>query len=714
MDLPQFDKFDIQKRVDHRLCFTVYEARDTRTGIQVALKVLDPELATNENNIVNFLGGARIIKHLNHPNVFRVLDLGNDPKEGHYYIAEESSDLKSLSESVLEKQPFSPQDLFDILLIAGKTLRYTHLHGLVHGFLNPNSIFRQPDGAIKIADFGFNWFIPTLLQESHQQALYYAQYVSPEYYRKIENVDGRGDIYSLGLLLYELIAGKHPYQGNTMSSIQNHHMSGELQQLDLPAAGLPPEIGVLIRDSVNKNRELRYQNLREYLRAVEKIKNNQSVTDTQPVQNDDLNIVIQPEQSEKYFDDVAFLENRTKGKRQSQRKPLFRPKLALSGAGALFLVVLILFVTNYIPFPFMGKSGQLPVGTELQVAPAEDNLTSELQAMPANETPMLDAAPESSPDLALNTLEPPVTGAVAEKPQEAVARPKLPPTTTAKVEPSKSTNGKSKAITKPVETPAPRRSVPVASKPKRVDVVQPKPKAAEVTTATVDFYVKSNNRPTQANIFLDNSFIGKTDRKGTLEVNGLDINRVFTVKVSKEGYTSTTRQFTVAADMPSLVFDIESKKAVFGTLIIDAVPIADKVFVDGKQQQKATPVRASLKYGKHSIRLVNSELGLVHEEEVDLKIGQILRVRHDFTQEEVGRVAVSVKNAAQYGYGFVYVDGQLWHEKHNTTPLDIKLPVGSHTIEVRRDGFSPIPRDVIVEVEKGQTKYVSFTLNKNQ
>ena len=733
MNFPQFDKFEINRQLSHRLCFTVYEARDRRSGKMVELKVLDSELSNDESNVINFLSSARIIKHLDHPNIFRVLDLGNDPKESHYYIAGEFNDLRPLRELILDTFSLSLEDLIEMFLVIGKTLRYAHLHGLVHGFLSPDSIFVKKDGTIKIDDFGFNWFIPNILQSNEDHALTLARYIPPEYYKNADNVDGRADIYSLGLILYELLQGKHPFGGNTVSAIQSQHLSSALEPVDLAALQLPTELDAIISTSVNKNRELRFQNLKECLKTFEDIKEKYvKELDVSPVKGDSISPAQETEQSEKHFDDVAFIEaastsNNSQPEERHQSNSLLSRKFAFSGVGALFLVVLILFVTNYVPLPFLRSNADSTEHTPQvrAVAASPDNNSTPDEAVPATASEDLAKAPvaveQKTPALSKNTSGVSHQPSVAPKSKgpeldiPTVARKTAPPPPAAK----HTTMGKQNSdASKKIATKV-KKSMPVTKpKTRSRDIVKtapkPPPKATKVTTSTVEFYVKSNDRPLEANIFLDNSFIGKTDRRGKLEVNELDINRKFTVKVSKEGYASETRRLTVQQNTPTTIFDIKSKEAIFGTVLIDAVPIADKVYVDGELQDGATPSRISLKYGKHAIRLVNSALGLVHEQQVDLKIGQVLRVRHDFTQEELGKVAISLRNAAQYGFGYVYVDGEIWHEKHNTTPLQLKLAVGPHTIEVKRDGFSTIPRDVIVEIKKGETKYVSFTFNRNE
>jgi hypothetical protein len=261
--------------------------------------------------------------------------------------------------------------------------------------------------------------------------------------------------------------------------------------------------------------------------------------------------------------------------------------------------------------------------------------------------------------------------------------------------------------------PEPKKQSPVVSAP----VTEP-PKAADepvanARSAKATVMVQSQNLPVEAFVFIDNQFKGKTNPQGFFEIPGLEIDKTYTVKISKEGHATLTRQFTALGKTPVLNFDISARQDIYGTLILEALPKADSILVDGKLYKGQSPLQLTLQSGDHKVRFVNKSLGKSHEQMVSLKVGEVQRVKHNFAQAEFGKIAVSLRNAAQYGFGYVYVDGKLWDGVPNTTPIELRLPAGSHTIEVRREGFNAVPRDIIVEVEKDQTKYVSFTFMKN-
>ncbi len=300
--------------------------------------------------------------------------------------------------------------------------------------------------------------------------------------------------------------------------------------------------------------------------------------------------------------------------------------------------------------------------------------------------------PESKLD---KTIEPEPTDASTKVAKKASDAPKKPKAT------SKGT-ARPKA---PVDAP----KTTVGSKKKKED----KPQRSKFASAR--FTVRAKNKPLEeAFVFINDDFKGRTDKNGYLKIESLKPNQSYTARVTKKGYTTVARRFTASENSSTLSFDIKPKMEIFGTLILDPQPKADSVLVDDKLYRGNPPLKLTLPWGEHRVRFVNKSLNKSWEKVVNLKVGQVLRVKYDFVKAEFGKVAVSLKNAAEFGFGYVYVDGKLWEEKPNTTPVEISLSAGSHTIEVRRKGFSSVPRDIIVEVKKGETKYVAFTLMKNQ
>jgi len=233
-------------------------------------------------------------------------------------------------------------------------------------------------------------------------------------------------------------------------------------------------------------------------------------------------------------------------------------------------------------------------------------------------------------------------------------------------------------------------------------------------SATMNILVRSGNKPIETNIFLDDQFVGNTDKNGHLTLSQLELDKIYAARVSMAGYNSTTKYITLSQETTQVTFDIEPKVNTLGTLILDAIPGADSVFVNDVLFGSKTPFEMKFQQGQHQIRLVNSSLQKSWEQTVELKAGQVLNIKHDFSTIEYGKIAISLKNAFEFGFGYVYVDGKIWPEKHNTTPIEINLEVGSHKIEVRREGFATLPADTAIVVGNNTTQFVSFRLAKEQ
>ena len=233
-------------------------------------------------------------------------------------------------------------------------------------------------------------------------------------------------------------------------------------------------------------------------------------------------------------------------------------------------------------------------------------------------------------------------------------------------------------------------------------------------SATLNIFVGSGNKPIETNIFLDDQFVGNTDKNGHLTLSQLELDKIYAARVSMAGYNSTTKYITLSREATQVTFDIDPQVNTLGTLILDAIPGADSVFVNDVLFGSKTPFEMKFQQGQHQIRLVNSSLQKSWEQTVELKAGQVLNIKHDFNTIEYGKIAISLKNAFEFGFGYVYVDGKIWPEKHNTTPIEINLEVGSHKIEVRREGFATLPADTAIVVGNNTIQFVSFRLAKEQ
>ena len=245
----------------------VYQAYDPQIDRRVALKVLRPDLLTSEGFAQRFLKEARAIGRLSHPNIVVVHDVGSD--QGTIYIAMEFLTGEPFHE-VMRNKEFSDKEIILLGSQVARVLDYAHQHGIVHRDIKPSNIILSPDGQIKITDFGIAHIEdPSAAQQTRAgEVLGTPAYMSPE--QVLGNpVDGRSDVYSLGVILYELSTGVRPFRGENLAAI----FMAVTQQTPLePAEVKPtvsPELSGIIMKCLNKAPEERFQSGRELAAALE-------------------------------------------------------------------------------------------------------------------------------------------------------------------------------------------------------------------------------------------------------------------------------------------------------------------------------------------------------------------------------------------------------------------------------------------------------------
>jgi serine/threonine protein kinase len=236
----------------------VYRALDPALGRSVAIKVLPPHLASDPEFVTRFRREASIVGTLLHPNILPVYMYGE--QDGMLYIVMAyvpGGTLEELIESTLPER----FELTRILQIIGPVLDaldYAHKQGIVHRDLKPANILISPSGSPLVADFG----IARLVMESRQTraglAMGTPQYMSPEQGLGQE-VDGRSDIYSLGIILFQLLCGTVPFNGETSFAIIHQHIYEPLPALEPLRPGMPPDIELVVRKATAKRPADRYQ-----------------------------------------------------------------------------------------------------------------------------------------------------------------------------------------------------------------------------------------------------------------------------------------------------------------------------------------------------------------------------------------------------------------------------------------------------------------------
>jgi eukaryotic-like serine/threonine-protein kinase len=195
----------------------VYKAHDPQIDRMIALKVLREDRVTSEDFVRRFLKEAMAVGRLSHPGIVTVYDVGQDRDS--IYIAMEFLHGTPLNELMATKR-FTFEEIVDIGIQATQALHYAHQNGIVHRDIKPPNIIYSPEGSIQITDFGVARIEDPNGQQMTQagEILGTPRYMSPEQAMG-QALDGRSDLYSLGVILYQLTTGKHPFQGDTLVAI---------------------------------------------------------------------------------------------------------------------------------------------------------------------------------------------------------------------------------------------------------------------------------------------------------------------------------------------------------------------------------------------------------------------------------------------------------------------------------------------------------------
>jgi serine/threonine-protein kinase len=242
----------------------VYRAMDRQLERPVALKVLFPELSVDRTFVERFRREAQAAANLSHPNIVPVFDWGED--DGSYFIVMEYVEGRPLSAVLRDPQPMPSRQIATIGAGVAAALAFAHRHGVVHRDVKPGNVLITPDGDVKVTDFGIARAMNT--EESLTQTgavMGTAAYFSPEQ-AEGKGVDSRSDIYSLGVVLYEMAVGRPPFTGDSPVAVASKHVR------DLPVLPreanprVPPALEAVIMKAMAKNPDDRYGSAEE-LRA---------------------------------------------------------------------------------------------------------------------------------------------------------------------------------------------------------------------------------------------------------------------------------------------------------------------------------------------------------------------------------------------------------------------------------------------------------------
>jgi serine/threonine-protein kinase len=261
------DRYRLERRLGVGGMSTVQLAFDTRLERYVAVKLLAEHLAADDGFVARFRREALAAARLVHPNVVQVYDFGTDDGSGRQFIAMEYVEGSSCAELLRDQGRLRPDEVVEICAQACRGLDYAHRNGVIHRDIKPGNILRNPEGIIKIADFGIAKAADDSDITRVGSVIGTAAYLSPEQARG-EPAGPPSDLYALGVVAYQLVTGRLPYQGASLTDLARQQESGPPTNVSTVAPEVSPPLAAAIMRALASDPAQRYQTAPEMERAL--------------------------------------------------------------------------------------------------------------------------------------------------------------------------------------------------------------------------------------------------------------------------------------------------------------------------------------------------------------------------------------------------------------------------------------------------------------
>lgn len=258
-------RYEIIEKIGEGGMAIVYKAKDRLLNRYVAIKILRPEFTKDELFIENFRKESQAAAGLSHSNIVNVYDVGSEGKIN--FIVMELIDGKPLSQIIEEKGKLNYKEAIDITRQVASALSHAHKNQIIHRDVKPHNILITSSGTAKLADFGIAMAVSKAsIAEGSEKIMGSVHYFSPEQARGAY-VDERSDLYSLGIVLYEMLAGKVPFDGDNPISIALMHINETVPEI----SGIPPQLTKVIEKATDKYQTNRYKSAEELIEDLDNI-----------------------------------------------------------------------------------------------------------------------------------------------------------------------------------------------------------------------------------------------------------------------------------------------------------------------------------------------------------------------------------------------------------------------------------------------------------
>lgn len=292
------NRYELIEKIGEGGMAIVYKARDNKLSRLVAVKILKVEFANNKDISDKFKKEATAVANFSDANIVNVLDVGHEEEGNIDYFVMEYVDGKTLKDLIVENGKLNYTVAISIAIQIAKALECAHRNNIIHRDVKPQNILVTENGLVKVTDFGIAKSSTSATITNTTTIMGSAHYLSPEQ-AKGTFIDLRSDIYSLGIVLYEMVTGILPFDGESPVTIALKHIQSEPIEPKKHNASMPDSLNNLIMKAISKESINRYQNCRELINDLQKIKEDPNTTIGARVNYDDgRTIVMEPIRTE--------------------------------------------------------------------------------------------------------------------------------------------------------------------------------------------------------------------------------------------------------------------------------------------------------------------------------------------------------------------------------------------------------------------------------
>lgn len=261
-------RYELLEKIGEGGMAVVYKAKDRLLNRFVAVKILRPECTKDAQFVDSFRAESQAAAGLQHPNIISVYDVG---REGNiHFIVMELVDGESLSDIIQKRAPMDYREVIRITKQIASALSVAHKHDIIHRDIKPHNIMMTSDGTAKLGDFGIAKAISDSTMEETSKIIGSVHYISPEQARGAY-VDERSDLYSLGIVMYEMLTGRVPFDGESPVQVALMHINNDIVPPSQFVSGIPPALEKIVLKATNKFQTNRYASADELLSDLDGI-----------------------------------------------------------------------------------------------------------------------------------------------------------------------------------------------------------------------------------------------------------------------------------------------------------------------------------------------------------------------------------------------------------------------------------------------------------